>query len=62
MTFDPPSGVWDKFRGRNIKSLPDEDDRMEYVEKIADTFDNAMQKRRSYMEGELQKIRGWLNA
>ena len=59
--FDPSAGVVDYVTGPK-KSLPNPDDRMEYVARIAEDFNRLMSRDRSYMEGELQKIRGWLNA
>lgn len=59
--FDEPTGAWSRYTGHR-KSLPDQTDRMEYVAAIAKDFHRLMQTRRAYMEGELQKIRGWLNA
>lgn len=60
-TFDEPKGTWDYLTGRK-KSLPNKDDRMAYVADIAKKFDKLMTTKRTYMDGELQKIRGWLNA
>jgi hypothetical protein len=54
--FDPPSGVWKQFFGAR-KSLPNPDDRMEYVGQIARDFHRLMQNQRAYMERELLKIR-----
>jgi hypothetical protein len=59
--FDEPTNTWNRYAGRQ-KNLPNQDDRMEYVGQIAKDFHHLMQTRRAYMEGELQKIRGWLNA
>lgn len=60
-TFDPPTGLWDRVTGATA-SLPNETDRMVYVGQIAKKFNGLMENQRSYMEGELQKIRGWLSA
>lgn len=59
--FDKPQGAWDWVTGRK-KSLPNVNERMEYVAAIAKKFNGLMETQRPYMEGELQKIRGWLNA
>ena len=59
--FDPSTGVVDYATGPK-KSLPNPDDRMKYVADIAKDFNALMANDRAYMEGELQKIRGWLNA
>jgi hypothetical protein len=59
--FDKPTGVWDYITGPG-KSLPNPEHRMEFVARIAKDFDKLMDTKRSYMEGELRKIRGWLNA
>ncbi|WP_454688738.1 DUF2515 family protein [Achromobacter aloeverae] len=56
--FDPPPTVWKQFFGAR-KSLPDPDDRMQYVKQIARDFHNLMQTQRDYMNGELRKIQGW---
>ena len=60
-TFDPPTGLWDQVTGATA-SLPNQADRMAYVAQIAKRFNELMADDRRYMEGELQKIRGWLNA
>ncbi len=60
-TFDPPTGSWDWLTGRKA-SLPHPKDRMAYVDQIARKFERLMENKPLYMEGELQKIRGWLNA
>ena len=59
--FDKPAGKIDWLTGPK-HNLPDPDDRMAYVGQIADDFNRLMDSKRSYMEGELQKIRGWINA
>lgn len=59
--FDQPKGFWDWMTGMNA-TLPNADDRMAFVANIARDFNRLMGKKRNYMEGELQKIRGWLNA
>ena len=59
--FDAPTGAWDYVTGPNM-SLPNPEHRMKFVANIAKDFDRLMTKKRSYMEGELQKIRGWMNA
>ncbi len=65
ITFDEPKSPWDRTKGAlggTLKSLPNKDDRMEYVSKIADKFNLLMSRKRAYMERELQIIRGWLDA
>ena len=59
--FDAPDGLKDRFTGAK-KSLPNKDDRMEFVNKIAKKFNGLMSTDLPYMEGELRKIQGWLNA
>jgi len=59
--FDPPSGAMD-WVGGATKSLANSGDRMAYVADIAKKFDDLMTDRRAYMDGELQKIRAWINA
>jgi hypothetical protein len=59
--FDEPKGLWDQTTGAKA-SLPNPNDRMKYVSEIAKDFNRLMANDRSYMDGELQKIRGWLSA
>jgi hypothetical protein len=59
--FDGATGPIDWMTGAK-KSLPNQNDRMKYVADIAKDFNLLMEKNRSYMDGELQKIRGWLGA
>lgn len=59
--FDEPGGAWDYVTGPK-QSLPNPEDRMKYVSRIADDFNRLMNEDRSYMEKELRVIRGWLNA
>jgi hypothetical protein len=59
--FDEPKGPWDYATGPK-HSLPNPVDRMGYVAKIAEDFNRLMDAKRQYMEAELRKIRGWLNA
>jgi hypothetical protein len=59
--FDDPTGPIDYLKGPS-KSLPNPKDRMTYVAEIAKDFNKLMADDRAYMEGELQKIRGWINA
>lgn len=59
--FDDPNGVIDYLKGPS-KSLPKPADRMGYVADIASKYNKLMAEKRPYMDGELQKIRGWLNA
>lgn len=61
VTFDEPTGLWDRMKGAK-KVFTDPVDRMEYVDKIAHAFNELMSDQRSYMEGELQKIRAWIHA
>jgi hypothetical protein len=35
---------------------------MKFVGEIADVFNDLMSTKRAYMEAELRKIQGWLNA
>lgn len=59
--FDAPKGMLDRFKMK-VKSLPNQADRMEFVGQIADDFNRLMGERKAYMDGELRKIQGWLNA
>jgi hypothetical protein len=59
--FDAPTGLRDRFKSR-VKSLPNQKDRMEFVGQIARNFNRLMDERRNYMDGELRKIQGWLDA
>lgn len=59
--FDAPESIKERVVGAR-KSLPDVDDRMEFVSKIAKQFNHLMSTRRSYMDGELKKIMGWMSA
>jgi len=60
--FDAPDGITDWVTGPK-QSLPNPQDRMSYVEDIAKDFNRLMGgRKRAYMESELRKIQGWLNA
>jgi len=59
--FDPSVGALDWLSGSN-KSLANTTDRMKFVGDIATRFNELMLKDKSYIEGELRKIRGWLDA
>lgn len=59
--FDAPTGMRDRFK-QKIKSLPNQEDRMEFVKQIATDFNRLMAEQREYMDQELRKIQGWLNA
>ena len=59
--FDEPKSPWDYATGAK-QSLPNPVDRMKYVNDIATKYNDLMATQRRYMEGELQKIRGCLNA
>ena len=59
--FDVPTGIQDRYLG-DRKSLPNERDRMKFVEEIATKFNGLMVKRRHFMEAELRKIQGWIAA
>jgi len=59
--FDAPDGLKDWATGPK-QSLPNQEDRMAYVGQIANRFNDLMSNRRAYMNDELSKIRGWLNA
>lgn len=60
-TFDAPEGIKDRFFGTR-KVFTNKDDRMVFVEQIAKKFNELMEGRRPYMDGELRKIQAWLNA
>ena len=45
-----------------IKSLPDQAAKMEFVREIALDLKRLMSEKRGYMDQELRKIQGWLNA
>jgi hypothetical protein len=59
--FDAPQSMLDRFSGTD-KSLPNEDDRMEFVGKIAGDFHRLMNKQKSFLEAELKKIMKWIDA
>ena len=59
--FDEPKSPWDQVTGAKA-SLPNPADRMVYVGEIAERFNDLMANQRPYMDGELQKIRAWINA
>jgi hypothetical protein len=59
--FDAPENMKERLLGAR-KSLPDEQDRMQFVAKIAKQFNFLMSSRRKYMESELQKILSWVSA
>lgn len=59
--FDAPDGMVARFAGKR-GSLPDKEDRMNFVNKIAADFHRLMERRRIYMDEELRKIELWLNA
>lgn len=59
--FDAPEGAFDQLTGTK-KSLPNEKDRMDFVEQIAKKFNSLMRTRLQYMEAELRKIAGWVSA
>ena len=59
--FDVPKGVIDHFSGAK-KSLPNHEDRMEFVAQIAKKFNGLMLNKKTYMEDELRKIHAWQNA
>ena len=59
--FDAPTGAWDQAFGSR-KVFTNKDDRMVFVGEIATKFNFLMANKRRYMEGELRKIQGWLNA
>lgn len=56
--FDAPNNLLDQLTGTS-KSLPNEQDRMGFVEQIAKKFNALMLGRRPYLEGELRKIAAW---
>lgn len=59
--FDVPKNIKDRYLGSR-KSLPNEEDRMGFVAEIARKFNDLMQDKLPYMENEMKKIRGWMNA
>lgn len=59
--FDASDGIKDRFFG-NRQSLTNPAQRMGFVKRIAKDFNQLMDTRLSYMECELRKIQGWLNA
>ena len=59
--FDKPEDALDWGTGVK-RALPNPDDRMDFVGHIAEDFNRLMRKKRKYIEGELSKIRNWLNA
>ncbi|MBD8532008.1 MULTISPECIES: DUF2515 family protein [unclassified Massilia] len=59
--FDAPTSMKERLIGER-QSLPDMNDRMEFVSKIAKQFNFLMSTRRSYMDGELSKILHWVSA
>ncbi|MGJ9419482.1 DUF2515 family protein [Massilia sp. CMS3.1] len=59
--FDASKSLMDRLSGPT-KSLPNKSDRMNFVAEIAADFDRLMRTKRSFMEDELRKICGWLNA
>ncbi|MGZ8315974.1 MAG: DUF2515 family protein [Telluria sp.] len=59
--FDAPASLFERF-SRPPKSLPNAQDRMNFVEKITTDFNRLMSQQRSYMDGELQKIARWISA
>lgn len=61
VVFDEPKNPWDRITGPK-KSLPNPEDRMQYVAQIADKFNDLMLAERNYMEGELRQIQRWINA
>ena len=61
VVFDAPKNMKERFFGTR-RSLPFGEDRMKFVKDIADSFNVLMSDNRPYMEGELLKIRKWLNA
>jgi hypothetical protein len=59
--FDAPTSISERFLG-GTQSLPDAEDRMAFVAKIANDFNGLMLNRRAYMNAELAKIAGWVTA
>jgi hypothetical protein len=59
--FDVPETVLERFVGK-MQSLTDPEDRIGFVRKIATDFNSLMDSRRQYMDTELMKISGWINA
>ena len=59
--FDAPSSLKERLTGER-QSLPDMQDWMQFVRKIAKQFDHLMATRRDYMDSELKKILRWVSA
>jgi hypothetical protein len=59
--FDAPTSMKEQLLGQR-QSLPDVQDRMDFVGKIAKQFNFLMSTRRSYMDSELRKIMHWMSA
>jgi len=58
--FDAPKNTLDQLTG-TTRSLPNQQDRMQFVAQIAEKFNSLMKNRLPYMEGELKKIAHWVN-
>ena len=59
--FDAPDSILERFSGQ-IQSLPNPNDRIKFVEKIAKKFNRLMSERREYMDAEIAKISTWTSA
>jgi hypothetical protein len=59
--FDAPDGLMDRLLGAK-KDLTNQEDRMEFVDEIARKFNKLMSRKRSYMDGELRRIQGWMGS
>ena len=59
--FDAPTGIRNQLFGTR-KVFTDQSDRMAFVGDLAKQFNDLMSKQRPYMDAELRKIQGWLNA
>ena len=58
--FDPPENIKARFLG-DRESVPNQADRMKFVQRIAKDFNRLMDGKRPYMDGELKKIQKWLS-
>lgn len=59
--FDPPAGIANRFSA-HPKSLPNVQDRMEFVKMIARKFDGLMATKRPQLEQYLREIARWRGA
>jgi hypothetical protein len=59
--FDAPKNTLDQLTG-TTRSLPNQQDRMQFFAQIARKFNSLMKNRLPYMDGELKKISHWVDA